>query len=265
MHFIKNYLKGLAIGSGAILPGISSGVLCVIFGIYEKLLDSVLNFFKDIKKNSLFLFPIILGTICGVILFGNVLNYLFYSYPIQIKSIFIGLILGSIPSLIKTVNEKNKFRLSYIFYLIISFSIGLFSILLENKLCINVMYNYNFLYLILCGIAMSIGVIVPGISSTIILMILGVYSTYLYSVSNIYLPILIPLGIGLIIGCLICMKITKVLLDKFYAKTFYCIIGFTLGSIFVLFPGINDSISNIISLFCIVIGILIINILTAKK
>ena len=48
---IKNFFIGILIGGGAILPGISSGVLCVIFGIYEKLLDSILNFFKDIKKN----------------------------------------------------------------------------------------------------------------------------------------------------------------------------------------------------------------------
>ena len=60
MQFIKNYFKGIAIGSGAILPGISSGVLCVVFGIYEKLLDSVLNFFKNIKKNFKFIFPIAL-------------------------------------------------------------------------------------------------------------------------------------------------------------------------------------------------------------
>ena len=77
MQFIKNYLKGVAIGSGAILPGISSGVLCVVFGIYEKLLDSVLNFFKNIKENFKFIFPIALGGISGVILFGNLLNYLF--------------------------------------------------------------------------------------------------------------------------------------------------------------------------------------------
>ena len=50
MTFLLNCIKGIAIGSGAILPGISSGVLCVIFGIYEKLLDSILNFFNDIKK-----------------------------------------------------------------------------------------------------------------------------------------------------------------------------------------------------------------------
>ena len=265
MQFINNYFKGVAIGSGAILPGISSGVLCVIFGIYEKLLDSILNFFKDIKKNFVFLFPIILGIVCGIILFGNILNYLFYSYPIQIKSIFIGLILGSIPSLFKDINKKNKFRLNYLLYLIISFSIGIFLIFLENRININIIYNYNFLYLVFCGIAMSIGVIVPGISSTIILMLLGVYSTYLYSVSYIYIPVLIPIGIGLIIGSIICMKITKILLDKFYIQTFYSIIGFTLGSVFVLLPELNGKLDNLISLFCIIIGISIINILIAKK
>ena len=78
MQFIKDYFKGLAIGSGAILPGISSGVLCVIFGIYEKLLDSILNFFKNVKENFKFLLPIILGTGSGIILFSNILNYLIH-------------------------------------------------------------------------------------------------------------------------------------------------------------------------------------------
>ena len=44
MNIIINIIKGIFIGAGAIVPGVSSGVLCVIFGIYEKLLDSVLNF-----------------------------------------------------------------------------------------------------------------------------------------------------------------------------------------------------------------------------
>ena len=51
MKFLFNYIKGILIGAGAIIPGISSGVLCVIFGIYETLLNSILNFFKDWKNN----------------------------------------------------------------------------------------------------------------------------------------------------------------------------------------------------------------------
>ena len=105
MNFLVNCVKGIAIGAGAILPGISSGVLCVIFGIYEKLLDSILNFFKDLKNNSKFLTPLIIGAGIGILLFSNILNYLLFKFPIQTKSVFIGLILGSIPSLIKEIPE----------------------------------------------------------------------------------------------------------------------------------------------------------------
>ena len=48
MNNVSNFFKGILIGAGAILPGISSGVLCVIFGLYEKLLNSILGFFKNI-------------------------------------------------------------------------------------------------------------------------------------------------------------------------------------------------------------------------
>lgn len=93
MNYISNFIKGLAIGAGAILPGISSGVICVIFGVYEKLLNAVLNFFKNIKENSKLLFPICLGVLVGVVIFGNVLKCLFLAYPNQTKCTFIGLII----------------------------------------------------------------------------------------------------------------------------------------------------------------------------
>lgn len=89
MNTIINIFKGIFIGSGAILPGISSGVLCVIFGIYEKLLNSVLDFFKSPKENLKFLIPIIIGTAIGVLIFSNLLNYVLYTFPLQTKSIFI--------------------------------------------------------------------------------------------------------------------------------------------------------------------------------
>ena len=256
MNFLVNCVKGIAIGAGAILPGISSGVLCVIFGIYEKLLDSILNFFKDLKNNSKFLTPLIIGAGIGILLFSNILNYLLFKFPIQTKSVFIGLILGSIPSLIKEINTKTSFKSHYLIYSILAFIIGIASAILEkyvsNSFSAN---NFSYIYLIFSGLIMSIGIIVPGVSSTIILMLMGVYSTYLSSVSYLYFPVLIPMGIGLIIGCLICMKTTKFLLDHFYAQTFYSIIGFTLGSTFVLLPNISFDLSGLLCILCILLGI----------
>lgn len=261
-----NIIKGIFIGAGAIVPGLSSGVLCVIFGIYEKLLDAVLNFFKDIKQNIKFLFPIALGVGIGVLLFSNGINYALYAFPIQTKSIFIGLILGTIPSLIKEVNEKESFRPQNVVYLLIALAIGIVTVILENQMTIiSNVEEINSFYLILCGVIMSLGIIVPGVSSTIILMLLGVYSIYLQSVANLYLPVLIPMGIGLVLGSIVVMKVTKILLEKQYAKTFYSIIGFTIGSILVLVPQGMNTLEMILSILCILLGIYISRIPNAIK
>jgi len=254
MNFLINSLKGIAIGAGAILPGISSGVLCVIFGIYEKLLDNILNFFKDIKNSFKFLFPILVGTFIGILLFSKFLNFLFYAYPLQTKSIFVGLILGSIPSLIKEINKKEKFKTYYIFYTLFTFILGIVTVLIEKNMTFIDTSTISIARLFISGFAMSIGIVIPGISSTIILMLLGVYSTYLISVSSLYLPVLIPMASGILLGCIIFMKITKFLLDKFYMQTFYAIIGFTLGSLFILLPNFSFNFSGLICLLCITLG-----------
>ncbi len=256
MNGFLNIIKGIFIGAGAIVPGVSSGVLCVIFGIYEKLLDAVLNFFKDIKQNIKFLFPIALGVGIGVLLFSNMLNYFLYEFPIQTKSIFIGLIIGTIPSLIKEVNEKEKFKPQNVIFLLIALAIGIITVVLENRMhSITNLDNISIMYLVMCGAIMSVGIVVPGVSSTIILMLLGVYSVYLQSVANLYLPVLIPLGIGLILGSIIVMKLTKKLLEKYYAQTFYSIIGFTIGSIFVLLPQGMSLLEIILCVLCIILGV----------
>lgn len=260
MTFLRNCAKGIAIGSGAILPGISSGVFCVIFGIYEKLIDSILNFLKFPRKNFKFLLPIIIGIFIGVFIFSNIINYFLIKFPIQTKSIFIGLILGSIPSLFREVNKNSKFELKYLLFTLLSFILGIISVLLENNISTKIVSeNINFLYLLFSGFLMSIGVIVPGVSSTVILMLMGVYGSYISSISSMHFPILIPIGIGLILGSIIFMKATNFLLKNFYTQTFYTIIGFTLGSIFVLFPNVQFDLNGLICIICISIGYLIIN------
>ena len=155
MKFILDVIKGVFIGSGAILPGISSGVFCIIFGIYEKLVDSVLNIFKDFKKNFAFLFPIALGGIIGVLLVSKLLKFLFATYPMPTNFCFIGLIIGSMPILLKKANNKSGFRLHYLLYFLFTFLIGVLSIRLEHILpqLINLNLDSNyFFYLVLAGL-----------------------------------------------------------------------------------------------------------------
>ncbi len=239
MIFFINILKGVAIGAGCILPGISSGVLCVIFGIYERLIDSIIGLFNNFKNNVKFLFPITIGIFIGVVLFGNILKYLFNYFEVNMKFIFAGLILGCIPSLFKQIDNSKTFRLHFLFYTLLAFFISLFLIFLENNMHFIYTFDINFFYLFICGFFMAIGVVFPGVSSTVILMCLGVYNLYLESVSSLNLTVLIPMGLGLAIGGLFFLNVIKLCMKKFWKQTMYCIIGFVFSSTVVLIPSIS--------------------------
>ncbi len=249
MNCILNFCIGILIGAGAILPGISSGVLCIMFGIYEKLISSVLGIFKDFKKNICFLLPIASGAFVGIISFGNILKYLFNTFPMQTQFAFIGLILGGIPVLFKKANNAKGFRLHYLLYLLFTFFIGILLIILENRLNMPLLKieNINFFYLVLCGFLMSIGIVVPGVSSSVILMLLGVYYIYLDAIASLNLVVFFPIGIGAIIGGILFLNLIKYFLDYHYTKTFYCIIGFVLGSIFIILPKFSFNLEGLIS------------------
>ena len=261
MHTFLNFIKGFFIGFGAILPGISSGVICMVLGIYENLLDSILNFFKDIRNNFKFLLSIGSGAVIGIIIFSNVVSYCFNTIPCQTKSLFIGLLLGSIYFLSKqkiyTCIKNNK---SVSIWFFICFLIGLGLIYLEKIMSIEAISTtneFNTLFLTLSGFFMSVGIVVPGVSSTVILMLLGVYPTYLESISTLNFNILFPMIIGIGIGSLIFMKIIQKLLNKYHSQTMFGIIGFSLGSVLILFPGYAFNLESLIGIVLLFLGFII--------
>lgn len=218
----------------------------MIFGLYEKLIDSCLHFFKDIKKNTAFLFPIILGALASIFIFSNFLQIAFNNFYIITSYSFIGLILGSIPAIFKQ-SRVGKITFSHIMCLILSFVLSIYLIVLEN------FSNYfpssfSNSYLILAGFLMSTGIVIPGISKTVILMMLGIYSSYLSAISTFNFAILIPLGIGLILGSIIFMYIINFLFSYFKSYTYFLILGFVLGSVFVIFPGFRFSFEYVLGI-----------------
>ena len=237
LNFIKELFKGIIIGIANIIPGVSGGTLAVSMGIYDKIISAVTHLFKKPKESIRTLIPYGIGAVAGIIGLSFIIEWLFLNYPLPTNLFFIGLILGTTPSLFKTACSKEKFKIKYLAFTIICFLIGISLVFLEKNLTqSNFSNSYNFLYLVLCGFLMSAGVVIPGVSSTLILMLLGVYNAYLASISSLFIPFLLPLCIGLFAGSIFFMKLTQTLLNKFYEPTFFSIIGFTLGSILVLYP-----------------------------
>ena len=226
------------------------------FGLYEKILDSVLHFFKDKKKNFKFLAPIASGVFIGVFVFGNVLRILFSKYWVPTSFAFIGLILGSLKLVIKQTDFK-RINIAHFITLAITLSFSIYLIMLEKNLNYNLDISSNS-YLMLAGILMSAGIVIPGISKTVILMILGIYPMYLSAISNLDLNILFPIGFGLIIGGIIFLSIIHFLFKYAKSYTYFGIIGFIISSIFVIYPGFTFDMQGYISILlfiiCFIIG-----------
>lgn len=261
-QFFYNFIIGILIGFGAILPGVSSGVFCVVFGIYESLICCISNFFKDIKGNLSFLFPIGLGGIVGIVLLGNVIKYFFIAYNTYSCYAFIGLILGTIPALYRQacIGYPKFIDIKKIIPIFLSFLFGIILIIIEKYFNLNLLVSSlatNTLYLIFAGFVMSVGIVVPGISNTVILMCLGVYAQYITAIASINLAVLVPLSIGLFFGCILWIKIIKYLFEKHHQITSFCIIGFILGSVFVLFPGFAHGISGLVCTMLFFISLII--------
>ena len=274
LQFLKNIFIGLLIGFGAILPGVSSGVFCVIFGIYDKLLNACSSIFKDFKKNFLYLLPFAIGGFLGIFLFGNLIKIIFFRYENICKFLFIGLILGSVPALFNSIkdikaNSKNhnfivvnpkKNLFTIILPMLFSFILGVSMIFIEKSInfaAISDKISSNIYYLIFCGFIMSAGIIIPGVSNTLILMCLGIYSKYILAISTLNISFMLPLGIGIALGSLFFIKLINFLLKHYHTTTFSAIIGFTLGSVFILFPTFELSLNFAFSMLLILLGFII--------
>ena len=234
-------LAGLIIGMGVVLPGVSGGVIAVILNVYDRIVFAVTNFSKNKKENSIFLLKIIISVIIGSIISANLLTYFFEKYLVEVSYLFIGLVLGTVPLLIRNFKEKCDKPLNYKLLIFVMITSVLLTIFLKGNL-FEISNDNSFLGLFLAGFLFVVGKVVPGLSSSVMLSIIGQYDLLLTAFSN---PIdfvasnlinFLVILVGLVIGLVISMKVMSFCLKKYYSKTYSVIIGFVIGSVVVLYP-----------------------------
>lgn len=267
---LSNFTKGIIIGIGAILPGISGGSLAVIFGLYEKLIHAVSNFFQNPKKNFLFLAVVGTGAGFGIVLFSNIQKFLFTHYEIPTMFLLCGLFLGTIPVLFKQANKKGFSNFCLIPFFT-AFLISLYMSLTGNSSAEISQESFylnfgNFIYIFIIGFIMAGSLVIPGVSGTVLLMLTGSYGFFLKIISDIKyiflfpfisnsindgiirnILILIPLCAGLAAGIFLFSRLMGFLLEKSYSYTYYAVLGFMLGSVPELVPKYSGNLTVYIS------------------
>lgn len=243
---IKNILKGMVMGLANIIPGVSGGTMAVSMGIYDKLIHCITHLFKEFKQSIAFVLPIFIGM--GIAIVGSSfgIDYLFATFPLQTNFFFIGLILGSLPLLYGNVKEI-KIKPGHMVSAVVFFALVVVLALLDGTEGARADLSFNLvnvIILFLVGVVASATMIIPGVSGSMMLLLLGFYNPILTTIKEFVTAlvsfdvagilagcgVLIPFGIGVVVGIFAVAKLVEVLLAKFPAYSYWGIIGLVVGS-----------------------------------
>jgi len=228
MQFILRILEGALIGLGAVLPGISGGVLCVIFGVYKPLMEVLGNPLKNWRKHLKLLIPIVIGVVVGFLGVSKLLGFLLDRYPGPSVFLFVGLIVGMLPSLFREAGEQGRNKNSFI-------GMGAACmIVLALLICLMFVFNltipFNFATCLFCGFSLALSIIAPGMSFSTFLMPLGLYQPFVEGIGNLDFGVLIPVGIGAVVTFILFVRGINYMLKHHYSVMFHSIIGVVIAA-----------------------------------
>lgn len=246
MKFIFEILKGTVMGIANIIPGVSGGTMAVSMGIYDKMIHAVTHLFKEFKKSFMILLPIGIGMLLGIVGLSFVIKWMFRVIPIQTNLLFIGLILGGLPAVWKRV-KGVAIRPQHIIGLLVFFALVVFLAAIDGTedAAADMSFSViNCFKLLGVGIVAAATMVIPGVSGSMMLMLMGYYNPVVSSVSDFAkavfsfdiagimngLGILVPFGIGVVIGIFAIAKLIEILLVKCPHVVFWSLIGLILAS-----------------------------------
>lgn len=264
-----NILKGFAMGTSDLVPGVSGGTIALLLGIYNQFIASISGIFsRRFWPSFTFLIPIIIGMLLAMGSLSNLFNYLLSQHHIPTMFFFGGLIIGIVPYLLKISNYKTSFTTKHYMMVIAGIAILIVITLMNNgdkhagetlTLSTGLIIKY-----FIAGMCASSAMLLPGISGSFMLLVFGVYGTVMLAISEVVklnftgLPILLAVGFGVLTGFIISSKIIQYFLTHHKLMTFALIIGFVVGSLFAVFPGLPTNIVMwFVSLVVFIIGFIV--------
>ncbi|MGX2945228.1 DUF368 domain-containing protein [Enterococcus alishanensis] len=231
--WILRFVKGMFIGSGFILPGISGGALAAVFGIYERIISFLAHITRNFKENVLFFIPVGLGGLTGVFVLSFAVSFLLGSFETIMLWFFVGCIIGTVPALWKEAGKKGRDTKDMII-LVVSFVVGFLFLWQGSSLFGEV--DQNFFTWMIAGGLIGLGLIVPGLSPSNFLVYMGMYKAMADGFKTIDLGVIIPIGIGGLVVVLSLSKVMDWVFARYYAPMFHFILGIVFASTVMIVP-----------------------------
>jgi putative membrane protein len=250
-NFISYLLKGLAIGTAAIIPGISGGTIAFMLGIYDQIIEAIVSLRRHTKKSLELLLPVGIGIVVAIGLLTYPMGLALIYAPFPTVTLFAGFILGSLPQLRKDLPVTLNLRAWVFLFVpaIIAMLLGVFSVIgeLDATTVLTADAILPKLSLLVVGLLGVSAFVVPGISGSMLLLSIGFYEPILSSLrrllDNLFdLNGLIPeminfglLGVGALVGFVVISVVMKWLLTHHRQDVNLAVFGFILGSLVAIF------------------------------
>lgn len=253
-EFISLIIKGIFVGTGAILPGVSGGVLCVAFGIYEPMMALLSHPIKSFKKYYKMFIPFILGWLLGFILLARLVEALFTKSSSLAMMLFAGLIFGTLPQLLQEADEDKAIGWSPLIISIVLFVLIISGMNSGNTLVIEI----NPLWYIFAGAIWGLSLVLPGLSSSSLLILMGLYQPMTSGIASLDMSVILPLITGLAITVLSTARIINQMFTQKRGLILKIVVGIVIASTIFILPTTYPSISILImSLFSFLIGYIV--------
>ncbi len=250
MKFIMNslidILKGAVMGLANVIPGVSGGTMMVAMGIYDKLIYSITHIFKEFKKSLLTLLPYGIGMLLAIALGSFALKAAFASFPLPTNTLFIGLILGSVPMILKEMQGTRRGIPGIILFILFFALVVLLKVFEANNFNdIQQIGLLDMLKFLCLGALASATMIIPGVSGSMLLKTLGYYEPIVTQTIPSLLvglshrdggailhgiSVLLPFAIGILLGIYFVAKLIEWLLNHHKGLTYCAILGMVIAS-----------------------------------
>ena len=232
--FLLHVLQGIIIGAGAILPGISGGVLCVAFGIYEPMMAVLARPLKNFPKHWKLLVPIGIGLALGFVGLAGLIAKLLEQNSAMTTSLFIGLIIGTFPSLFKEGAKQGRTKGMWVALALSTATLLAFFFILKHSAQTTLTPSFG--WYVFCGVLWGISLIVPGMSSSSVLLFFGLYQPLSAGIAGFDPAVLVPFAVGILATVSLLARLVSHLFEHHHGIAFYCVIGFVIASTIPIIP-----------------------------
>jgi putative membrane protein len=250
MTRLKQYLYfvfcGMTMGCADTIPGVSGGTMALITGIYHRLIGAIKS--ADISLLFLllkgrigdiwrqldlgFLLCVLGGIVVAALFVIRVLDLpgLLHSYPSYVYALFFGLILGSVPLVIRRA-DGPKDRLSWLLCFAAGAALAFFIVTQRPA-----EMPEGMLYTFIGGAIAICAMLLPGISGSFLLLMTGQYLLILHAVKDLNFAVLLPFLAGCLVGVLSFSRLISWLLREYHNATLYFMGGLLAGSLWMIWP-----------------------------